>query len=299
MKIKFIILLIASVFVFVSCEKDIDVELETPEDKIVFEGAIETGEYPYVIITKNQAYFATVDTNTLMDMMVTDAIVTVSDGSITDTLKLRPYFYTIPPYRYVGSKIKGEEGKTYKMKAIVNGETYEAETTIPAIVPIDSIKFKYNTPEDTFGVLWAYWQDPPGLGNFYRIFTRTLGKDSVFVHRRFSLLEDQIIDNQPIEFAIVRGKDPAVPEEEYEDLEPPYWSFVPGETVYVKLASMDAVSFEFWKLIEQQNASNGNPFAAPTTLKTNISNNALGIWAGYAVDIDTVHITPDIILPAE
>ncbi len=234
-------------------------------------------------------------------MVVTDAIVTVSSDGIVDTLHLSLDLNILPPIKYIGSKIKGESGKDYHLKVVINDKNYEADTHIPDIVPIDSLKFRYNTPEDTFGVIIAYWQDPPQLGNYYRIFTKTKNKDSVFIHRRFSLVDDQILNGQKIEAMVVRGKNPAVPDDNNNDgnnnsNEPPYWSFLPGETVYVKLQSMDKISFDFWKLIEQQASSNGNPFAAPTTLKTNISNNALGIWAGYAVDIDTITITPDVII---
>ncbi len=293
---KYIFIIIS--FAFIACEKDIDIDLPNPETKIVIEGSIESGQLPYVIVTKNQGYFAPVDTNTLINMMVTDAVVTVSDGSIIDTLKLIPYFYTFPPYRYVGSQIIGEVGGTYKLKVELEGKTYTATTTIPKIVPLDSIKFTYKSKVDTFGFLWAYGQDPPELGNFYRVFTKTFGKDNVFVHPDFSLGDDKLANGQYIEDGIIRGKDPARPPEDYEteDNEPPYWAFLRGETVAVKFCTMDVISYEFWKSAEQQASNNGNPFAAPTTIKTNISGNALGIWTGYGVFLDTVTITDDIII---
>ncbi len=292
-----ILLSIIYIATITSCEKDITLNLPNPEQKLVIEGAIENGECPYVIITKKQAYFAPVDTNTLINMMVTDALVTVSNGNITDTLKFTPYLFTIPPYRYVGSKFKGEIGGTYKLKIEFESKIYESITTIPEIVPLDSIKFTYQKP-DTFGILWAYGQDPPELGNYYRIFTKTIGKDYVFVHPSYSLGDDKLANGKYIEDGIIRGKDPARPQEEYEtnDGEPPYWSFLKGETVIVKFCTMDVESYEFWKSAEQQASNNGNPFAAPTTIKTNISNNALGIWTGYGAYIDTITITDDIII---
>jgi hypothetical protein len=282
----------------ISCQKDIEIDVPAAESKIVIEGAIESEQYPYVIVTKNQGYFDPVDTNSLAEMMVLNAIVTVSDGITVDSLKIQPNFLTVPPYRYVGSKIKGQVGGTYKLKVEVDGKVYESTTTIPKIVPLDSIKYTYQSPNDTFGMLWAYGQDPPELGNFYRVFTKTFGKDSVFVHPSFSLGDDKLANGQYIEDGIIRGKDPARPAEEYEteDDEPPYWAFLRGETVAVKFCTMDVISYDFWKTAEQQASNNGNPFAAPTTIKTNISGNALGVWTGYGVFLDTVTITDDIII---
>jgi len=296
--LRIYIFILFIITILISCEKDITINLPNPEPKLVIEGAIETEQYPYVIITKNQAYFAPVDTNTMVDMMITDAIVTVYDGNIIDTLKIKPNFFTVPPYRYVGSRIKGKVGKTYKLKVEQAGKTYEATTTIPKIVPLDSIKYTYQSPADTFGMLWAYGQDPPVLGNFYRVFTKTFGKDYVFVHPSFSLSDDKFANGKYIENGIVRGKDPARPAQDYEseEGEPPYWAFLRYETVVVKFCTMDAISYDFWKSAEQQASNNGNPFAAPTTIKTNISNNALGIWTGYGVFLDTVTITDDIII---
>lgn len=295
-KYKYILLIL--IFSLASCEKDITIDLPNSEVKIVIEGAIETEQYPYVIVTKNQGFFQPVDTNTIFDMMITDAVVTVFDGSVIDTLKFKLNFFTVPPYRYVGSKIIGKVGETYSLKVEYLQETYEATTTIPIIVPLDSIKFTYQSPIDTFGMLWGYGQDPPELGNYYRVFTKTLGKDYVFVHPNFSLGDDKLANGQYIEDGIIRGKDPARPASDYEteDGAPPYWSFTRGETVAVKFCTMDVISYDFWKSAEQQASNNGNPFAAPTTIKTNISNNALGIWTGYGVFLDTVTITDDIII---
>ena len=37
-------------------------------------------------------------------------------------------------------------------------------------------------------------------------------------------------------------------------------------------------------------SSDGNPFASPTSVVTNIEGGALGIWGGYAVFLDTIQI---------
>ncbi len=40
--------------------------------------------------------------------------------------------------------------------------------------------------------------------------------------------------------------------------------------------------------METEVSNNGNPFAAPTAIKSNISGGALGYWGGYGTVYDTI-----------
>ncbi len=298
---KILILIIASVIIF-SCEKEVTVDLPRPEDRIVFEGSIENNQYASLIITRNTAYFDVVDANTLVDMVVIDtsAIITVTDGIIIDTLQLGFDFNGFIPIKYAGSKLKGEIGKTYTLNAFIEGNSYSAVTTIPQPLELDSVRFKYNNPdatEDSTGFLWLYANDPPVLGDYYKIFTKTINKDSIFVHPFNSVTDDQFFNGQPIELGVSRGYNPASGEESDQSEEDiPRWMFVKGETVVVKFCTIDAKHYDFWYSIELQNSSDGNPFAAPVTIKSNIEGGALGIWGGYGVTLDTIFIDESVIV---
>ena len=188
--IKYIISSIVILLLF-SCEKEVTLDLPQAEDKIVIEGTIEQGQYPYVIITRNSAYFEPVDTNTIMDMLVTDAIVVVSDGEQTDSLQLSINPFVLPYFMYIGNTIKGEVGKSYSLIVKHEGKTYSANAFIPPPIPLDSLKFKYvQEPQDSIGLVWIYFQDPDTLGNFYRGYTKTLNKDKTFVHPYSSVSDD-------------------------------------------------------------------------------------------------------------
>lgn len=298
---KILILIIASVIIS-SCEKEVTVDLPRPEDRIVFEGGIENNQYASLIITRNTAYFDIVDVNTLVNMVVVDphAVVTVTDGTIVDTLQLGEDSVGFIPTKYTGTKLKGEIGKTYTLNVFVEGNYYSAVTTIPQPLELDSVRFKLDKPgtaDDSTGFLWLYANDPPVLGDYYKIFTRTIGKDDVFVHPYSSVTDDQFFNGQPIEFAVARGYNPASGEESDQGEEDvPRWMFVKGETVIVKFCTIDATHYDFWYSIELQNASDGNPFAAPVTVKTNIEGGALGIWGGYGVSLDTIFIDESVII---
>lgn len=300
MRKKIIYLIFAfSGILFFSCEKEITLDLPESEDKLVVEGIIEQGKHPYVILTKNSSYFDPVDSNTIMDMLVLDAIVTVSDGQVVDSLNLSFDIYQLPYIKYTGSEIIGEAGKTYTLNITYGGKNYSAVTSIPFPVELDSVRIKYlEQPEDSIGLVWIYFVDPDSLGNYYRGYTKTLGKDSVFVHPYKSVYDDRIANGKKIEFAITRGWDPMQGSEFFEDEDPkfPWWSFIFGEKIVVKLCSMDAEHYDFWYSTEQQMATDGNPFATPTSVRTNISGGALGIWGGYGVSVDTIIFNQDYII---
>lgn len=295
---KKIFIYIVVVFVLFSCEKEVTVDLPRAEDKLVVEGVIEQGNNPYVILTKNASYFDPVDSNTITDMLVMDAKITVSDGTTTDSLILTFDPFQLPFFKYVGNNMIGEAGKTYSLKIETEGKTYTAKTTIPYPVKLDSCKFKeIADPEDSIGVVWIYFTDPDTLGNYYRGYTKVLGKDNVFTHPSSSVYDDRLVNGQRIEFTLTKGWDPAQGDDVFDDDDTfPWWSFIRGDNVVVKLSSMDAESYTVLYSIEVQMATDGNPFASPTTAKTNISGNALGFWCGYGIDMDTIIFNDNYII---
>lgn len=280
--------------VLMACEKEITVDMPTPESKVVVEAAIEEGQYAWAFITKTAAYFAPVDSAIIMNMIVKNATVIVSDGTQLDTMHLSFDPYTFPYLKYVGSKIIGQAGKAYELIIIVEGNTYHAKTTIPNAVALDSLKFKPDINQDTLGFIWLYLKDPDTLGNYYRAFTKIIGKDSVFLHPYPSVTDDRFFNGQKAEYQLFRGRNP-LEDNQYnsqglDSAGVARWYFRAGETVVVKIAQIDNEHYRFWYSMEQQFMTDGNPFATPTSLKTNIQGGAIGVWGGYGVFIDTLKI---------
>ena len=138
--------------------------------------------------------------------------------------------------------------------------------------------------------------DPDTVGNYYRIFTKVLGKDSIFHHPFASVAEDQIINGQEVEYSTYYNPPQTFEEEQQEPVpdEPPDFYFKNGETVVLKLCSITADHYYFWKTIEQLMMSGGNPFSSPTTVRTNINGNGLGIWGSYGAAMDTIVINSSV-----
>ncbi|MCX7954500.1 MAG: DUF4249 domain-containing protein [Bacteroidales bacterium] len=292
MRVFFIIFLL--VFIF-SCEKEIDLKLPAGERKPVIEGAIETGEYAWVFVTYTSPYFSKFDSTTIFNMIETKATVIVSDGIEYDTLKPVIDIYTFPFFKYKGSRIKGAEGKTYFLKVIIDGKEYTAQTTIPYHVKVDSLKFRPDENVDTLGFIWLYLKDPDTAGNYYRGFTKVLGKDSIYLHPFPSVFDDRYFNGKSVEYELYRGRNPLEDnkynEQGLDSSGVGRWYFRVGETVVVKICQIDYAHYCFWYSVEQQYITDSNPFATPTSLKSNIKGGAIGIWGGYAPFYDTIKIT--------
>ena len=289
-----IVLFIASVVILSSCEKEITVDLPKPDTKIVIEGSIETGKHPWVFVTTNTPYFSPVDSLVIYNMIVKNARVSVTDGTTTDSLHIVIDPYTFPFLKYVADNMIGETGKTYQLKVEVDGKLYTSSTIIPNAVKIDSLKFKPDINQDTLGYVWLYIVDPDTLGNYYRIFTKVLGVDSVYLRPYPSVIDDRFFNGMFGEYSLQRGRNP-LEDNKYDDngLDSTGVSrfyFRRGQTVVVKLCSIDPVHYDFWYSVEQQFITDGNPFASPVSARTNITGGSLGIWGGYGTFLDTIHI---------
>ena len=63
-----------------------------------------------------------------------------------------------------------------------------------------------------------------------------------------------------------------------------YSLFMKGDTIQVKLANIDKATYDFWRTLEYNYQSIGNPFSSPIRVLSNISNGALGYFGGYAAE---------------
>jgi len=299
-----ILLQILVIFLFIStisCEKEIDVELQENEPKLVVEGVIETDQFAYVTLSTSSPYFAEVDKNTFRNMFVTDALVIVSDGIISDTL----VFDTVPsypPFRFQGNKIKGQANTTYSLKIEYKNEIYTSSTQILTPIPLDSVKYQYRGGSDSLGLIRLYANDPGNEINYYKVFSMDNNIDPtkelpIWVHPNHSVTDDRFFNGKLVESSMYKGKNPMKTQEYYNDHSEDWWAFKMGDDVTLKLTQIDHESYIFWRTTEQVITTSDNPFAAPTTVQTNIQPNALGSWCGYASSTKRVVITEDLLIP--
>jgi hypothetical protein len=324
---KFFYIAFLLLTVSISCRKQIDIELPEYSPKLVVEGIIETDQFPIVILTKSVGYFDPINSETFANLFVHDAIVKIDDGDkevqlielcISDlspeqveaisevtgisTQDLVGLSYCV----YTTLAMKGVNTKTYKLSIEHEGKKWTSTTTIPKPVPLDSTWFKLYDGEDTLGFIWAKLSDPASETNNYRWFAQRINKynepgldgelapyigtqkDNRFIAPIGSAFDDKFFNGISFDFYYYRGEEPN--SSKPDDHQPLSGFFEIGDTVIVKFTSIDRKSYLYLTVFEDQIATEGSPFASPSTIPTNIEGDepALGAWIGYAPSFHTV-----------
>lgn len=290
---KFLFIIIALSFL-ASCEKELDIDLPQPDAKLVVEGWIENGEYPVVIVTRNSSYFAPIDTNFLMDsLFITNALVIVSDGFVNDTLQPQFDFDAYlkgawPIFYYKGSKFKGVEHGQYSLYIEAEGEVITGNTDIPTFVGFDTLWWEAEAGTgDSLGYMHAMITDNGSEKNYYRIFSKRLGRDYNFIPVMESIYDDMYFNGLTFEYEIIRGELNYEDEELFED--PEFGSYKRGDSVVVKLSTINKAHYDFWRTLEEDVMAGGNPFTNPVTIRHTVDG-ALGVFGGYGSVCDTIVI---------
>ncbi len=281
---------------FMSCEKNITIAPQNAEPVLVVEAEIENDAYPTVLLSRSQDYFSKIDAQTLSNSFVSNAIVTISNGTVTHQLKE----YIIPVSANYALKIygidttnlatafKGELNKSYTLSITAEGRQYNAVTKIPNITRrIDSLWFVDAPVADTnLKKVMVKAFDPAGLGDYIRFFTKRNREN--FFPGNPSVFDDAFIDGTSYELQIDRGRDrnnPSPDPDENRSL------FKRGDTMILKTSNIDKGTYDFWRTMEYTYQSIGNPFSNPIKVISNINGApALGYFGGYASQYKTLII---------
>ena len=152
--------IIGCLFLFASCEKVIQVDLNSVDPKFVINAAIIEGEADHFVSITRSLNFDQATTFPKVD----NALVTV-----TDNLGNTATFVSIGDGRYQVSNYPGVVGRNYTITIQVDGEIFTASCSMPTTVLIDSL-FQQNYlfgPDTMYGVIPAHF-DPANESNYYQ-----------------------------------------------------------------------------------------------------------------------------------
>ncbi|MBC8398138.1 MAG: DUF4249 domain-containing protein [Flavobacteriales bacterium] len=321
--------------ILLSCQEEITLNIPQAQDKIVVEGSIENGFPTYVTLRKNQGYFESIDSITISKLYITDATVSVTreDGekrnltlitqSEIDILEsLIGYSVNIPPnIIYIDLEELTSPGfsianRSYTLDIVWNDQSITAETTIPEVTPLDCLWVEKSENEDKeFKYdIRALYSDPADQNNnilvkskrvqHYEINREDTSSCETINYPDFSLKlidagSDILINGQTFETYFPRPKDNGFPTGNYNAY---HTKICDGDTlefkediVLIKFCQIDEPSLKFWRGLIRQVGTNGNPFAEPINLVSNI-NNGLGVFTGYGSVYYKVPIIKDIVI---
>jgi hypothetical protein len=265
-----------------ACQKDIDIKLPKYQEKLVVEASIEPGQPATVFLSITAPFFGGADFSDPTKYFVKGAFITVTDGNMIDTLveavQGKGYFY-------FGTKVFGHVGGNYLLSINVNDKQYTSFTTILNPIPLDSAYFKGE--KDSLGFCWGHLTEPAGQGNNYRWLAKRITKDQFFAAPFNSAFDDKFIDGKSFEFSYERPPQPN--QQQANENDPEAGFYKQGDTIIVKFCTIGNNEYLFWRSYYANKASNGNPFAAPSNLQSNITgNNVIGAFCGYGTSFDTV-----------
>ena len=306
-------LFIFTSFILLSCQEEITLDLPQSESRLVVEGTIEPGYPPYLILTKNQGYFETIDINTYNDLFVTDADTVkvwyynesgVKEIRLLDkieTLDSLPPIYTDLEYFNNPNNYQfSREERTYYLEIKWNNQVITAQTTIPKSTPLDCLWVEQSetADKDYKCDIRAIYSDPIEEQNNILIKSKrlqhyTFNEDSCKSKNkpdfRLKLVDsgsDILINGQSFETYFPRPSDNGgFPNGSYNSthtkecadgtiFERDY------DIVLIKFCQIDEPSMKFWRGLVRQGGTNGNPFSEPMNLVSNI-NGGFGIFTGY------------------
>jgi hypothetical protein len=299
-----------------ACTKNVKIDIPGYEEQLVVDGRIDQDGFPIVLLSRSQNIYAPTDLSAYLSSFVTDANVEVTDGTTTVTLQLMSIsqlpeesikrlaemlsvnydevlYLPVKVYSSTDPAIIGNVGKSYTLNIGWKGKNYSGSTTLLPPVSLDDLYWKADTSNNQFGLCMARLSDPLGERNCYKwepmnitIQPNGQPKDIIFRHSNNSYFSDQFFDGLTFEFDSRYPKGDTTYPSGYRKF------YKLGDSAVIKLSRLDNAVYEFFEKKDAQLSNVGSPFATPVNIPSNLSNGALGVWAGYSFILDTLYCIP-------
>lgn len=264
---KKIFLILISLFLMVSCEREIDLNLEDQSGRIVIEGNITDQIGPYKVrITKSVAF-----TQANQYPPIENAEVTISDNSgQTETLQHTGNGI------YQATNLQGQSGKTYTLNIKAEGKDYISKSVMPEAVEFQGLaQDSFMVAGETSYTLLPLFVDPPTLGNRY-LFTYFVNDNP---KKYFAEFSDNVNNGLPNQRPLILPND-----DEDGDVK-----VKPGDKITVEMHCIDDPVYIFYSALLQLSGGGGGG-VTPTNPPSNISNGALGYFSAHTVRVKTIVI---------
>lgn len=246
---------------FTACEDVIDIDLNEGDPRIVIEAEINN-------LANNQEIRVSRTVSFTEDQPfspVSDARVVVTDerGREVEFIPGAPGVYTT-------DRLRGVPGSTYTLEVIVNDETYTATSTMPTVVPVDSVS---SSSGEFFGVsrraLHVHFQDPPDKPNYFRY--RMSVNESPFVN--VGLFNDKFNNGRYVTHDLINL-----------DI-----NLQIGDQVVVVRNEIDEPVHRYWFGVVMLNPG----VATPSNPPSNITGGALGYFSAQTVVVIRMTVVDD------
>lgn len=260
-KTRFFILGAVTLF---SCQKVVQLNLNTEPPQLVIQGEVTDGAGPYTVTINRSVGFYSDNNFPPVD----GATVKISDNTgLTDTLT------ETTPGNYQTHLLQGVIGNTYTLSVTVADTTYTAVSTMPAKVPLDSITFDNTGGRRNKQIIpQADYQDPAGVKNYYRFVLYINGTPFT---RNIYAFSDRLTDGKYVIQSL--------------RMDSSYLN--PGDQLRVDMDCIDVSVYNYFnQLAQATGAGTFNTAAAPANPATNITNGAYGVFSAHTLSSKTVTV---------
>jgi hypothetical protein len=238
-----------------SCTKIVDLDLQDAAPRLLIEGNLANDGRPATVqLSRSTSYK---DSNVFPP--VTGAVITLSD----DAGGLETLAATTTPGQYQGRTITGQPGRRYTLRVESEGQSYVAQSTMPAVVPLTGLRVEKGFFGDNLLVVPEFL-DPAGVRNYYLFRQYRNGR----LNKSLFLRDDELTDGKINTRPLVAGGG------EEED------QLVAGDSARVEMQTIDAGVHEYVRTLNEVLEGNS---AAPANPKSNFSGDVLGYFSAYTV----------------
>ncbi|MDD4922978.1 MAG: DUF4249 domain-containing protein [Bacteroidales bacterium] len=227
-----------------SCEKVIDLDLNTSSSQMVIQGNIYDQAGPYTVRISKSVGF---DEPSIYPA-VTGAIVTISDNAGNAEVLSEDSAGV-----YVTDLLQGLPGRTYTLRVEADGQIFTATAAMPPAVEIDSL---YSEKSDfgNFKQIAVDFYDPANTTNYYRLVDFINGKKQ----ENIMVASDMASEGKKISGTLMYEED----------------ELKSGDTYTLWLECVDKGVYDYFRTA---GTFNGHA-ASPSNPLSNISNGALGFF---------------------
>ena len=257
-----------------SLEREIDIDLPEYSGQVVVECYLEAGKPYNLLLTQSAGFFDPIDTSDPLALF-TDPLEQGAQVHIlyrNDTVILEnadPLIY-LPQVRrfanyYSSELVPMDFDNDFHLDIITqNGGKITGTTRLLPVVPIDSVVVEADPGNDTTYRLLTYFTDDQDQDNYYRRILNYATLDSVPD-------QDFVTDDRFVEDVVVFGTG---------------YDLVKGDTAYNTLFHIDEAHYDFSISVFNAISANGNPFAQPGRITSNVygPGDPIGIFTGLSYD---------------